>query len=167
MFASGGLSLSFGHHPVLDSNAFAGVGIGPARDISCRKHSGHARFEVLVDSDAAVDGESRLLGERRRRGRTPMPTTIRSASSDVPPVRATERPSIERHRVAEMKDDTMAFVDGADEIAKVCAQDLFHRARIRRNDVDLQSARSQRGRDFQTDEAGTDHDGSFRCRRAP
>src|SRR5205085_10461795 len=50
------LALPLGHYPMLDSDAVACVWIRPPRDVACGKNAGHARFEILVDADPAVDG---------------------------------------------------------------------------------------------------------------
>src|SRR5690349_14735151 len=62
-----GLPLTLRHDPVLHANALTGVRIGPAGDVAGGEDAWDARLEVLVHSHAAVDGESRLLGERDRR----------------------------------------------------------------------------------------------------
>ena len=37
--------------------------VGPARDISCCKHTRSAGFEVLVDHNTPIDRETRLFGQ--------------------------------------------------------------------------------------------------------
>src|SRR5678815_2299342 len=52
------LTLALGHHPVFDANAFTGVRVGPPGHVTGRINAGGARFEVLVDRNAAVHGLS-------------------------------------------------------------------------------------------------------------
>src|SRR5229473_1780006 len=44
--ARGGLSLTLGHHPMLDPDVLPGVRVGPAGNIACRKNAGNAGFEL-------------------------------------------------------------------------------------------------------------------------
>ncbi len=60
-------------------------------------------------------------------------------------------------RLAQMEDDAMVLVDRLNEAAEVRPQDLFHRPFFRRDDMDLDVARAQRGRDFEPDEARAEH----------
>ena len=82
------LTLAFGDDPVFDANPLAGVRIGPACDVSGGEDAGRAGLEVLVDCDAAIDREAGLLREAEI-GRTPTPSTMKSASSVVSSVSVT------------------------------------------------------------------------------
>ncbi len=52
----------------------------------------------------------------------------------------------------------MLLVNRAHEAAEVRAQNFLHRMLFRRDDMDLDVARAERGRDFEADEAGAEHD---------
>ena len=56
-----------GHDPVFDADALAGEPIRPARNVAGREDARDARFQVLVHSDAAIDGEAGLFGQCNRR----------------------------------------------------------------------------------------------------
>jgi hypothetical protein len=77
----GGLPLALGNHPMLDANRVASVRIGPAGDIACSKNPGRTRFEITVDKESTASPASSASPVR---GRTPMPTMTRSASSVSP-----------------------------------------------------------------------------------
>ena len=47
-----GLALTFGNHPVLDSDLTPRMWVRPARDVSRGEHSGQARFQELIDLGA-------------------------------------------------------------------------------------------------------------------
>ena len=140
---------------MLDANALAGMRIRPARDIAGGVDAGRAGLEIAVDDDAAIEREAGLFGQRKR-GRTPMPTTTRSASRR-PPLLSVARAAVDRgHGVLEMEDDAMLFVQRAHEIAHLRPEHALHRPLFRRHHMNLDVARAQRRRDLQPDEARTD-----------
>jgi len=49
-----GLPLTLGHHPMLDTNALAAVGIGPTRNVACCEDPWRARLEVGVHNHTAI-----------------------------------------------------------------------------------------------------------------
>ena len=55
----------------------------------------------------------------------------------------------------------MLFMQRADEIAELRAEDPFERPLFRRNDMHLDLASAQRRGDFEADEACADHDGAL------
>ena len=57
--ARGGLSLTSGYDKVLDSDAFAGHPVRPARDIAGRENPRGTRFKIFVDHYAAIDTKPR------------------------------------------------------------------------------------------------------------
>ena len=61
-----------------------------------------------------------------------------------------------------MKHDAVLLVQRADEVAHVRSEHTLHRPLFRRHHVDLDVARAQRGRDFEPDKAGADHDRAAR-----
>jgi hypothetical protein len=65
-----------------------------------------------------------------------------------------------------VEDDAVRLVQTAHEVAHLGAQDAFHGALVRRDDMHLEAAFAQRGGDFESDEAGPHHDGAARGRRA-
>jgi hypothetical protein len=62
-----GLALSLGDNPVLDANLLPCVRIGPTCDVACRKNPRNAGPQILVDGDAAVEGNPRLFRKSERR----------------------------------------------------------------------------------------------------
>ena len=83
---------------------------------------------------------------------------MRSASSDAS---ACERHSLAleaARRLAQMEDDAVLLVDRAHEAAELGPQNFLHRMLFRRDDMDLDVARAQRGRDFEADEARPEDD---------
>ncbi len=83
---------------------------------------------------------------------------MKSASSDAS---ALERHAFAFHaarRLAQMKDDAVFLVERLHEAAELGPQNFLHRPFFRRDDMDLDVARAQRGRDFEADEARAEHD---------
>ena len=160
------LALAFGDHPVLDADPIARVRIGPARDVAGGEDAGRAGLEVLVDGDAAVDREAGLSRPASIAGRTPTPRTTKSASSVVPSLSVTVRPSTRRDRLAQVEHDAVRLVELPDEAADLRPHDALQRRAVGRDDVDLDAARAQRRGDLQADEAGADDDHARRRCRA-
>ena len=66
-----------------------------------------------------------------------------------------------------MEDDAVLLVERADEVADLATEHALQRHAVGRDDVHLELARAQRGRDLEPDEARADHDGApRRSRRA-
>ena len=61
-----------------------------------------------------------------------------------------------------MEDDAVLLVERADEVAELRPQHPLQRPRLGRDDVHLELARAQRGRDLEPDEARADHHGALR-----
>src|SRR5215471_6528027 len=59
-----GLTLAFGHHPVLHPNS-PGARIGPARNVSCGENSWHVSFEEFVYQNAILRRDPDALCQRR------------------------------------------------------------------------------------------------------
>jgi hypothetical protein len=57
-----------------------------------------------------------------------------------------------------MKPDTVLLMDPAYQLADLVPEYGFHRARLGGHDVDVESTRPQRRRDFEPDKAGANHD---------
>jgi hypothetical protein len=77
-------------------------------------------------------------------GRTPTPTTTKSASS-CSPLRKLTRPAFERSEGGtEVEDDAMLLVDLAHEVSDFLAEQAFHRARLGGDDdMHFEPARPQ------------------------
>ena len=60
--------------------------------------------------------------------------------------------------VAEMKDDAMLLMQGADEVAHLRPQHALHRPLLQADDVDLDISGAQRRRGLEPDKARADHD---------
>ena len=61
--ACGSLTLALRVHPVLHADALAGIRVGVSCDVTGGEHVRRARFQKLVHSDTAVDGQFRVLGQ--------------------------------------------------------------------------------------------------------
>src|ERR1700732_735958 len=159
--ARGRLALPFGDDKMFDSNGFAGEPVRPARDVADRENPGGARLKIFVDRDAAVDGKSCVF---RQRGRRP------HADADDNKIgfevfAIFQRDGSRRDRCggrAEMELYAMLLVKLAKEIAGIRSKNPLHRDRLGRHDIDLDSARAKRCRNFETDEARADHNGPAR-----
>src|SRR5262249_18107543 len=55
--AGGSLPLTLGNDPMLNAQIFAGMRIGPARDVAGGEDSRRAGFKIFVHDDAAIDLE--------------------------------------------------------------------------------------------------------------
>src|SRR5262245_54594197 len=62
-----GLALSLGDNPMLDANGLARMAIRPSRDITRSVDAGRTGLQILIDSNAPVEIEAGLLGERQSR----------------------------------------------------------------------------------------------------
>ena len=98
---------------------------------------------------------------RSIRGTAPIPTTTRSQASASPPaklhrqaVRRGDDP-VDRH--AEPEHDARALVPGPHQRGHSLGHPAHQRTRRHLEHDDLALARSRAGRDFEADEAGTDH----------
>ena len=149
------LPLALRDHPVLDSNALVRMRIRPPRDVARGKDPAGARLEVLVDDDAFVERESGVLGQRRRR--TDADAHHDEVGVDRSAAAQANRAAIDRrHRLPEVEHDAVRFVKPLHEASELDAHDPLERHRIRRDHVDVDAARPQRGRDLEADEAGAD-----------
>ena len=139
------------------------MSIGPARHVAGRKHARGARFEVLVDADAAIDRETGLFGECD--GRTHADAEHQKVGVDRRTVAQRHCSSIDlRDRAAKMKDDAVFFVNAANDTADLRSHDARERLGLRRDDVHVELAGAERRGNFQTDEArADDHDGCGGC----
>ena len=135
--------------------------VGPARDVARGEDPGRAGFEKGVDDDAAVHLQAGRLGERER-GRTPTPATIRSASRRRRRLSVTRLPSTPRAVSPRWKTTPCCSCSARMKSPEFRAQNSLHRLLFRRDDMDLDVARAQRGRDFEPDEARAQHDRAAR-----
>ena len=87
------LTLTFRDHPVFDPDAIAGMRIGPARDVARGEDAGRAGFEELIDPNSRDRCASPACSASSMAGRTPTPTTTKSASMLEPSLRVTRLPS--------------------------------------------------------------------------
>src|SRR6202021_102992 len=162
--ARGGLPLTFGDDPVFDPDVFAGMRIGPARDVARGVDSGDAGFEVCAYGDTTIERKAGLFGQRQARADA-------DANDDhicLQHVAALERSALavdRDHGIPEMKDDAVLLVQGAHEIAHAGPQHALHRPLLGGYDVNLDIARSQCSRGFEADKAGADHDRAARATR--
>ncbi len=91
--------------------------------------------------------------------------TTKWAVSVCPPLRMTRVASIRVTVWPRVEDDALGFVQGADEIPQLRAENPFEGVGFGPDQVDLAAAPSaQRRGDFEADEAGTDDDGASRTR---
>ena len=88
------LSLTLGNDKVFDTDAFAAEPIWPPRDITSGKDARGTRLKVFVDDHTTVDSQH-CLAASAASGRTPIPTTMKSARSFSPFFSVTVCSSIE------------------------------------------------------------------------
>jgi len=81
--ACGNLALPFGDDPMLDADRLAGQPVGPSGYVAGGPDPGNIRLKIGVDSDAAIDRDPACSASIVS-GRTPMPTTTKSAASCSP-----------------------------------------------------------------------------------
>ena len=155
---SGHLTLALGDDPVFDADSRAGVGIGPSSDVAGGEHARRAGLEILVDGDAAIDA-SPACSASAVDGRTPTPTTMKSASSVAPPLSVTDLSGHRRHRLTEVKRHAVGFVQRLHESADLVAHHAFERHALGSDHVDGDVPSPKRGGDFESDETrADDHD---------
>ena len=138
--------------------------IRPAGDVAGGEDAGHARLEIFVYRDAAVDRESRTFRQRRS------PAARRTDHDEIGPKRFSilQRDTMlvdDAHGRSEMERHAVVFVQLADELPHVGAQYPFHRTGFPADDVHVDIASTQRCRDLETDEARADHHCAARFRR--
>src|SRR4029077_6480606 len=120
-----------------------------------------AGFEELIHGDAAIEGEASTLRDRDRRPDTH--TYHQEIGIDRPTAaKCHGAPGDRCHRLAQVKHDTVRFVNRPYESSDFGAHDPLERDPIRRHDIHGEAARPERGRHLQADEAGADDDGTFR-----
>src|SRR6185312_17019382 len=149
------LALPLGYHPVFDAQPPAAARVRPTRHIARGVDARRAGLEILVDADAAIDGEARLFGELEARPH---------ADADQHEVRLEPCALFELHGpridaadvMAEMEVDTMRLVQGANEVAQHRSQRTGEGPVLGRDHVDLHAAPAKRGRPLEPDEAGAD-----------
>ena len=98
-------------------------------------------------------------------GRTPMPTTTRSAWRFSPLFKVTLRSSIEAAVVPRWNVTPCCSWSLRMNFPTSASQDLLHRDGLRCDHVHVDIARAQRCRHLETDEARADHHGSLRGQR--
>src|SRR6185312_1751498 len=151
-------SLALCDDPVLYSATVAAHRVSPLRNVTRGVHARRARLEELVDDDATIHRQSRLTRERNIRTHTdPGDYKIRlqSLATREQHVITTDR----RQCIAQMECRTVVLVDPLNDATQLSAKNAFERAMFRCNDVNMETARAQRGGDFETDEAGANHNG--------
>ena len=136
---------------MLDADVLPETRIGSARDVAGRVDAGRARFQKLVDEYAAVD-LSPAFSASSRRGFTPTPKIDEIGLQCVTTPERGFLLADRRDRVLEMEDDAVFFMQRTDEIAHLSTENALHRTRFRRDDMNLDPAGPQRGRDLRTDE---------------
>ena len=145
---------------MLDPDVFAGVRIGPARDVARREDIRRAGLQSGVDCHAAVDREARSFRERDARAH---------ADTDDHEIGIEHAAALQLHLlcgdalrgVFQMEDHAMLLVQLADEVAHLRPEHAFERTLLGRDHMHLELARAQRGRDFEADEARADHHRAF------
>src|SRR5262249_4204780 len=97
----GGLTLALGDDPVLHPNALTTVRIGPARDVSGRVDSGHARLQIGAGDHAAIERKAGFFSK--------LETWAHTDAGNY---------QIRRERAAVLQRDGLA-VDGAGRVLEV------------------------------------------------
>ena len=135
------LALPFGNNPMLDTYSLTGQRVGPAGDVAGGPDAGNTGFQITVDRDAVVDGDSGRFGEN---GQCPHPDadddeigveSLAAMKADTPCV-------VSRGGPTEMKLDAVLLMDPAYQLADLGPKYGFHRARLGGHDVDVESART-------------------------
>src|SRR5262249_3616557 len=111
----GGLTLPLGDNPMLHPNALATVQVGPARNVSGRIDSRHARLQVMTDDHAAIERKTGLFSKLETRPH---------ANAGDNQIRRELATALQHDgvavdgsgRVLEMEDDPMLLVESAHEI---------------------------------------------------
>src|SRR5467141_3778945 len=159
-----GLALPLSDDPMFDTNFCAGVRIGPASDITRCKDSRHARFEKGVNDHAAVDCEACVLGECNTRAHAD--TCNHEVGIELSATTQRDLFVIDvRHCFPKVEDHAMLLMQRTHEIAHLWSKDALHGTFSRSHHMHLNVARTESGRDFEPDEARTQHNGPSRhCR---
>ena len=153
----GGLALALGHDPMFDANGFEGMRIGPARNVARGVDAGNAGFQIGVDGDAPIDRQPGLLGQSKTGPHAD--ANHHDIGLDRGAAFQNGAYTVDRgDGVAEMEDDAMLFMQGADEVAHLRPQHAFHRPLLQADDVNLDISGAQRGSGFEPDKARADHD---------
>src|SRR5438270_3796574 len=160
------LSHPLRHHPVLDADGFPGARVGKAGIVAGGPDARSAGAEVAIDDDALVDAKSGPFRESQ------VGTDADAHHCHVGGQRgAVGNPDHARldglRRAAEVEDDAVRLVHGADVKADLAAEDTLHGNFLGRDDVYLEAPGAQGSRGLEADEAGADHHGALRpgCRR--
>jgi hypothetical protein len=141
------------------------VGIGPSRYVAGREDPRLARLQKGIDGDAAVNGQPCRFGE---------PDARPHANADDHEIGRQGTAAAEVHLPAvdagcgflQMEYGAMLFVQGANEVAHLRAQDTLHGALFRGHHMDIYIARSKSRGNLEPDEAGANHDRAARGRGA-
>jgi hypothetical protein len=160
MFFCSCLALALCDDPMLDTDSFAGVRVGPTSDVSCSKDARRAGLEVLVGYNSTVHRQFGLFCERN--GRTY--TNTKHEEIGVHSFAIIQRdffPINTLHSRSEVKDDAVRFVQFLNLTTKPWPQHVFKRMAIRRHYMNFDLALSQRGRHLEPDKACTADDNAL------
>ena len=150
--------------PVLDADRSPVCGSGQRAMSPAAKTPGALVSQILVDDDAAVDREPRLL--RQRHGGPHADAHDDEVGRERLAARERDAARVDRRRgLAEVEDDAVLLVQRAHEVAERGAEDALQRPRLGRDDVHLEVARAQRRGHLEADEARADDDGALRAPR--
>src|SRR5262245_8035787 len=156
----GGLPLPLGHHPMLDANRAAAIGVGPASNVAGGEDTRRPGLEIAVNQHATVDGDARLLGELQARAHA-------DPGDDEIGLELATAFELDAlcfdggGGVFEMKRDAMLAVKGSHEVADLRPEQALHRPRLRRHHVNFDTTGAQRSCNLEPDETGTQHDRTF------
>src|SRR5665811_914569 len=112
----GDLSLALRDHPMFHADIFAGIRVGPARNIARSIDSGDARFEKGIHQDTAIDREAGPFGQCQT---WPHPDT-NNHEADFKHTTTFERRAMAfdgGHSIFEMKHDPVLLVQCTHEVA--------------------------------------------------
>ena len=124
---------------MLDANALATVLIGPACNVAGCEDPWHARFEIGVHDNTAINGQPSPFGKL---------DPWAHADTGDHEVRLKRATAFQLHllrvdgtrRVLEVENDAMLLVEGAHEIAHMRTQNALHRPFVWSDDVDFDPA---------------------------
>ncbi len=155
--AGGRLPQALRHHPVLDPDALAARFVRPAGDVAGGVDIGCAGLEVFVYQNPMVHVEAGRLGQRRARAHADAYDD--QVGGDLLAILQGHPVGLEScRRLLQMKRNTPGFVKRADEVSERLTHHPLQGPCLGRDDMNLDVTLAQRRRDFQADEARSDHD---------
>ena len=125
------LALALGSNPVLDANSLPAMEVRPACNVSSRENSWHARFEIGIDDNTAINSKSSAFGEPSARARGDHEIRLKRAAAFKLHLLAVYGVC----RVLEVGKSTVFLMERAHEVAYLLAENTLHRSFLRRHRI--------------------------------